>query len=102
MSSEETNRDGGSQGLPEVTEADRRSEPHFALDSYGTRKAIKSLPPECIREVFKGMPDNQVHDLVEDIQLTIDDLSADPESHEGAIKDLAHKRSILLDMVGEK
>lgn len=98
MSSEETNPDGGSQGLPDVSEHDRRDEPYFTISSYGAFQAIDSLSPAYVREVFSDMPDNQLRDLADDLQNQVDDMAGDPDSHEGAIKDLAHKRSILLDM----
>lgn len=101
MSSEETNPDGGSSGLPDVSEHDRRDEPYFSLNSYGAFQAVDSLSPTYVREVFDGMPDEQLRDLAEDLQNTIDDFAGDPDSHEGAIKDLAHKRSILLDLADD-
>lgn len=98
MSSSEPNSDGGSQGLPDVSEADTRDEPYFSIGSYGVQCLIDSLPADTLRDVFSDTPESELREIASDIEEKREGFAGQPENHEGYIKDLYFKQSVIEDM----
>lgn len=73
----------------------------YCISSYGAFQAVSSLSAQKIREVFCDSTPEDLKRLADSVEETYKDLAADPETHEGAIKDLAYKEAVLRNMAEE-
>jgi len=68
----------------------------FCISSYGVFQAISSLNPTSLREVFGDTNPAELREMAEQVDEFINDVY--PDDNEGAIKDMAYKKQILLVM----
>lgn len=71
----------------------------FCISSYGAFQAISSLSPKSLREVFCDTNPAELREMADQVDEFVNDVY--PEDNEGAIKDMAYKRQILLVMAEE-
>jgi len=71
----------------------------FCISSYGAFQAVSMLSPGGIREVFCDTPPQELYELADALDESIQDLH--PEEHEGEVKDLCFKREILKHIAQE-
>ena len=71
----------------------------FCISSYGAYQAVSLLSPQSLREVFGDTNPAELREIADQVDEFVNDVY--PEDNEGAIKDMAYKRQILLVMAQE-